>query len=60
MNTQEAIEKTLKMFPEKVKKYKTGNVSLMGLFVGEVMILTRGKADPKEAMELIRNKIDND
>lgn len=34
--------------PDKVKDYKSGKVTLLGLFVGEAMIKSRGTADPKE------------
>lgn len=34
-------------FPEKVEEYKNGKKSLSGLFIGEVMKMSKGKTDPK-------------
>ena len=38
--------------------YRNGKKSLLGLFMGEVMKLSRGKADPKIANQLIREKLE--
>lgn len=51
---QEAIAK----YPEKVTEYKSGKVGLIGLFMGEVMKLSKGKADPKVANELVKKALD--
>jgi aspartyl-tRNA(Asn)/glutamyl-tRNA(Gln) amidotransferase subunit B len=50
----EAIQK----YPEKVTEYKNGKTGLLGLFMGEVMKLSKGKADPKVANELLRKTLD--
>jgi len=50
----EAIAK----YPEKVIEYKNGKVSLLGLFMGEVMKLSKGKADPKIATELVKQELE--
>ena len=34
--------------------YRNGNKGLLGLFMGEVMKGTQGKADPKRANEVVR------
>jgi aspartyl-tRNA(Asn)/glutamyl-tRNA(Gln) amidotransferase subunit B len=39
--------------PEKVAEYKAGKKGLVGLFVGEVMKRSQGKADPKVVNKLI-------
>ncbi len=41
------IKAVLAKYPEKVEEYKTGKKGLLGLFVGEVMKASKGKADPK-------------
>jgi len=41
------IKDVLAKYPEKVEEYKTGKKGLLGLFVGEVMKASKGKADPK-------------
>ena len=37
----------------KVAQYRAGKESLLGLFVGEVMKATRGKANPKATSEIL-------
>ncbi len=41
------ISEVLAQYPEKVQEYKDGKKGLLGLFVGEVMKASKGKADPK-------------
>lgn len=43
----EIVTEVLSRFPEKVEEYKAGKKGLLGLFVGEVMKASKGKADPK-------------
>jgi len=50
---EQLIEEVLAEYPEKVEAYKKGKKGLIGLFVGEVMKRTKGKADPKKANTLI-------
>lgn len=45
-------------FPEKVSEYKNGKTGLLGMFVGELMKQSKGKADPKKASEILRNLLD--
>jgi aspartyl-tRNA(Asn)/glutamyl-tRNA(Gln) amidotransferase subunit B len=47
------IAATLAKYPEKVQEYKNGKKGLLGLFVGEVMKNSKGKADPKKVNELV-------
>ncbi|MDQ3191411.1 MAG: Asp-tRNA(Asn)/Glu-tRNA(Gln) amidotransferase subunit GatB [Bacteroidota bacterium] len=55
---QEYVNEVINKYPEKVQEYKNGKIGLMGLFMGEVMKLSKGKADPKIATELLRKKLD--
>lgn len=50
---EELIKAVLEEFPEKVEAYKKGKKGLLGLFVGEVMKRTKGKADPKVTNTLL-------
>ncbi len=43
--------------PKEVEKYKQGNEKLLGFFVGEVMKLSKGKANPKAVNEILREKL---
>ncbi len=50
---QPIIDEVLNDMAEKVKEYKSGRKGLIGLFVGEVMKRSKGKADPKKTNELL-------
>jgi aspartyl-tRNA(Asn)/glutamyl-tRNA(Gln) amidotransferase subunit B len=41
-----------------VAEYKGGKTGLIGLFMGEVMKLSKGKADPKKANQLVREALE--
>ena len=47
----------LEQLPDKVEAFKRGKKGLIGLFVGEVMKRTRGKADPKITNDLLREAL---
>ena len=53
------IDQVLNKFPDKVKEYKKGKKGLMGLFVGEVMKLSKGKADPKITNDILSEKLNS-
>jgi aspartyl-tRNA(Asn)/glutamyl-tRNA(Gln) amidotransferase subunit B len=55
---QELVTQALSKFPEKVIEYKNGKVSLLGLFVGETMKLSKGKADPKILNQLVKETLE--
>ena len=50
----EFIAQAIAKYPEKVKDYKEGKKGLIGLFMGEVMKLSKGKADPKLCNQMLR------
>jgi aspartyl-tRNA(Asn)/glutamyl-tRNA(Gln) amidotransferase subunit B len=52
------IDEVLKEFPLKVEEYKNGKKGIVGMFMGEVMKRSKGKADPKVANELITKKLE--
>ena len=52
------VDEVLAKFPEKVADYKGGKTGLLGMFMGEVMKASGGKADPKVATKLLREKLD--
>ena len=55
---QNLINQALAKFPEKVTEYKNGKAGLLGLFVGEVMKLSKGKADPKLLNQLVKQTLE--
>jgi aspartyl-tRNA(Asn)/glutamyl-tRNA(Gln) amidotransferase subunit B len=44
---EKIISEVVSRYPEKVAEYKAGKKGLLGLFMGDVMKATKGKADPK-------------
>ena len=52
------VEQALKAMPEKVNEYKKGKKGLIGLFVGEVKKISKGKADPKITNQLLLEKLE--
>jgi len=52
------VAQVLAANPAKVAEYRAGKKSLTGMFMGELMKLTGGKADPKQANQLLRTALD--
>lgn len=52
------INEVIKEFPLKVEEYKNGKKGIIGMFMGEVMKRSKGKADPKVASELLTQKLE--
>lgn len=52
------IDQILKEFPLKVEEYKSGKKGIVGMFMGELMKRSKGKADPKVANALITRKLE--
>ena len=53
------VSQVIAKYPEKVAEYKSGKKGLLGLFVGEVMKLSKGKADPKLTNKLVTEKLES-
>jgi aspartyl-tRNA(Asn)/glutamyl-tRNA(Gln) amidotransferase subunit B len=53
------IEQVLDSYPDKVKEYKQGKKGVLGLFMGDLMKLSKGKINPQTANKLLIEKIDN-
>ncbi|MBC7919644.1 MAG: Asp-tRNA(Asn)/Glu-tRNA(Gln) amidotransferase subunit GatB [Ferruginibacter sp.] len=56
---QAVIDEVLASHPQKVAEYRNGKKGLLGMFVGEVMKRTGGKADPKLISELLIKALEN-
>lgn len=56
---QNLINEVVSKFPDKVTEYKAGKLGLLGLFVGEVMKASKGKADPKLLNQLVKQTLEN-
>jgi aspartyl-tRNA(Asn)/glutamyl-tRNA(Gln) amidotransferase subunit B len=51
------IDKVIADNPNKVEQYLSGKDKVFGFFVGNVMKATKGKANPKQVNELLKNKL---
>ncbi|WP_290790548.1 Asp-tRNA(Asn)/Glu-tRNA(Gln) amidotransferase subunit GatB [Flavihumibacter sp. UBA7668] len=51
------VMEVLSKMPEKVAEYRKGKKGLIGLFMGEVKKVSRGKADPKTTTALLEQKL---
>ncbi len=51
------VNEVLNKMPEKVTEYKKGKKGLIGLFIGEVKKVSKGKADPKIAAQIFEEKL---
>ena len=54
---EEWVNEAISKMPEKVAEYKKGKKGLIGLFVGEVKKISKGKADPKIVTTLLQEKL---
>ena len=51
------ISEVLSKNQDKVTQYKSGKVKLFGYFVGEVMKISKGKANPQLVNEILITKL---
>lgn len=54
---EEWVNQAIEMMPDKVQAYQKGKKGLIGLFVGEVKKMSKGKADPKIVTQLLEQKL---
>ena len=54
---QEWVSMVINQMPDKVAEYKKGKKGLLGLFVGEVKKISKGKADPKIVTALLEEAL---
>jgi aspartyl-tRNA(Asn)/glutamyl-tRNA(Gln) amidotransferase subunit B len=52
---QQWVNQVIASMPDKVAEYKKGKKGLIGLFVGEVKKVSKGKADPKVSTQLLES-----
>ena len=57
---EEIVKGIINKYPEDVIDYKAGKTKLLGFFMGQVMRLTQGKANPKMVNELLRKKLEEE
>lgn len=54
---EKAVEKVLAENQKSVEDYQRGKANALQYLIGQVMAATKGKANPKVAMELLKNKL---
>ena len=54
------VDQIIEAHPEEVAQYRGGKDRLLGFFVGQVMKVSGGKADPKQVSEQLRAKLQAD
>lgn len=53
------IHDAIAKFPDKVKEYQKGKKGVLGLFMGEIMKVSKGKIDPRETNELLIKELES-
>lgn len=54
---EKAIDDVIAKNPKEVERFRAGEEKLIGFFVGQVMKLTKGKANPEMVNDLLRKKL---
>jgi aspartyl-tRNA(Asn)/glutamyl-tRNA(Gln) amidotransferase subunit B len=54
---EKIVDEVIAKHPKEVERFKTGEEKLLGFFVGHVMKLTKGKANPQMVNELLKKKL---
>lgn len=53
----EMVQGVINQFPEQLAEYKSGKDRLFGFFVGEVMKATKGKANPGQVNQILKDEL---
>ncbi len=56
---EETVKKILKENKTQVEQYKNGKETLLQFFVGKTMAVTKGKANPKVVIDILKNLLNN-
>lgn len=54
---EKAVDDILSRYQKEVERFRAGEEKLVGFFVGQVMKVTKGKANPQMVNELLRKKL---
>ena len=58
IDLEEIISKVLEKYPQKVIEFNNGKIGLIGLFMGEIMKITKGKIDPKKINTELKKELE--
>ena len=51
------VETVIRQFPKQEKEYKNGKEKIFGFFIGEIMKLCKGQADPEQLNKILKEKL---
>jgi aspartyl-tRNA(Asn)/glutamyl-tRNA(Gln) amidotransferase subunit B len=54
---EKAVDDVISKYLKEAERYRAGEEKLMGFFVGQVMKVTKGKANPQMVNELLKQKL---
>ena len=54
---EKAVDEIISKYPKEAERYRFGEEKLLGFFVGQVMKVTKGKANPQMVNDLLRKKL---
>jgi aspartyl-tRNA(Asn)/glutamyl-tRNA(Gln) amidotransferase subunit B len=54
---EKAVDDVIAKHPKEVERFKAGEEKLIGFFVGQVMKMTKGKANPQMVNDLLKKKL---
>lgn len=54
---EKAVDEVISKNPKEVERFKAGDEKLLGFFVGQIMKLTKGKANPQIVNEMLKKKL---
>jgi aspartyl-tRNA(Asn)/glutamyl-tRNA(Gln) amidotransferase subunit B len=54
---EKVVDEVIGKHPKEVERFRSGEEKLIGFFVGQVMKLTKGKANPQMVNELLKKKL---
>ena len=57
LDLEKLVDQIINKNPDQVKQFKSGKTALLKFFLGQVMKESKGKADPKEAEDLLVQKL---
>ena len=52
------IDEVIKNSPEQLEQYRSGKDRLFGFFVGQVMKVSQGKANPKQVNDILKSRLE--
>ena len=53
------VDQVIKEFPQQVKDYRNGKEKIFGFFIGKLMKISRGQADPEQLNRIVKRKLRN-